>query len=153
MHTNGGAGHANAVQSMGILNGRHVFSVTGGADHLPPKKFRSNRYSPEKEVCSVGTRLVSPTSSGSGNKENRKAFGFPLVFPPSLWVLPVPVPRAFFLGNNQQELCKMHVDEGTAERCPPHRPTCPFAAFLITGWGSLGVLERPWGGIWGFAHL
>lgn len=28
--------------------------------------------------------------------------------------------------------------------------TCPFAVFLITGWGSLGVLEKMWGKSEGF---
>ena len=38
----------------------------------------------------------------------------------------------------------MHVDEGIGGRTL-NLPTCPLAAFLVSGWGSLGVPKSTWG--------
>lgn len=47
-------------------------------------KFISTSHSPGEEGCSVGKRLVFPTSPDNGEKIKCKGFGFPLVFPPIL---------------------------------------------------------------------
>lgn len=147
---------AGAVHSGDVLNGHPLLPAVGGTDSLP--KFRSTCYSPGEEVCSVGAKVVSPPSPGSGDKQKKKkkieGSGFPLIFPP---VPSAPHPS----GDLPHELSAAPLESGCGRGCggntrsasshPPLRclpPSCPgFTA------GSRQKKERKVSGGGGCPHL